>query len=121
MSNKPVLNKDARKLKDELQERLQLSDSDALRATFVVLAYEKGWSQARIGRYLGVTRHRIHQRIARYEAYSGAKITFPVLASHINGRKRPAQVPRGEPGVAAKPEDWDNVEFAVEMINRVAA
>lgn len=57
-------------LRNELADNLDLTPEDLNRAVFTLLAYGRGWSKARIGRLLGVSRARVHQRIERYQRYA---------------------------------------------------
>jgi hypothetical protein len=108
---------EAEKLEQEFEQRLKLNPVEAHRATFVVLALSKGWRHARIARYLGVTRHRIGQRAERYQQYA-ASGEFPALTGFLNGNT-PAPTSESEVHVEFRPEDWQDLTFAVGLIDRL--
>lgn len=108
---------EARKLLKEFEERLNLEPVEAHRATFVVLALNRGWRHARIARYLGVTRHRIGQRASRYEQYASSG-GFPQLTKMLDGEKsEPSR--NSEIHVSFKSSDWSDLMLARELIDRV--
>lgn len=113
------LKPNAKKLTDEFQEKLSLSQVDSLRAAFVVFALKAGWPKARIARYLGVFRQRIDQRERKYVKYAADTKNFPTLHAALAER---APVNRGanQPLVGFDQAKWNDLEFAREMVNRVA-
>lgn len=108
---------EARKLLKEFEESLRLDPVEAHRSVFVVLTLAKGWRHARIGRYLGVTRHRIGQRAEKYTEYA-ASGDFPQLAKMLPAAP-PEPDSKSEINVCFKPGDWADLTFARGLIDRV--
>lgn len=108
----------ARKLVKEFEGQLHLEPIEAYRATFIVLAVERGWQHARIARYLGVTRHRIGQRVQRYREYAMSD-RFPQL-SKLFGDAAPKPNPEQGVKICFQAEDWSDLTLARELINRVS-
>jgi Homeodomain-like domain len=109
----------AKRLVEEMQTRLGLNSVDARRAAFVVLAVATGWKNARIARYLGVSRARVGQRVARYERYAltNAK-AYPQIAKVLKRRpKRPDK--EGAIQIGFPRTEWNDPAFAVDMLNRL--
>lgn len=101
----------------ELQTKLGLSPVDARRAAFTILAVARGWPKARVGRYLGVSRARVHQRVIKYQTYAA---DYPNIAKCLKGDSRRKAETESETVVEFKPEDWESEEFATAMLARVA-
>ena len=116
----PRLKQTAARLVSELQGNLALSDVDARRAAFVPLALKAGWSKARIARYLGVSRARIGQKVRKYEEYArrSEANTYPTLQQVLSDL--PDAVDEETVPVKFKPADWNDEQFAIELLNRVA-
>jgi hypothetical protein len=93
---------------------LALSETDSRRAAFVCLAITNGWTKAKIGRYLGISRSRVGQKVTKYEQYAGMPDRFPVLAEVMSDSKPP-----NEHGgiVAYTRQDWLDDDFAVQILN----
>lgn len=108
----------ARRLVAELQTKLDLSDVDSRRAAFVVLAIADGWRKARIGRYLDVSRARIGQRVARYEKYAESG-DWPELGKILNSMKSLQPEARNGGHVVFSRKDWESLEFANDLLNRL--
>lgn len=108
----------AAKLVQELRGPLGLNEVDALRAAFTVLAVRQGWSKARIGRYLGISRARVHQRVGKYESYAAAS-GFPVLKKTLNGKTPKPDHNGPDLAVSFHRSDWEDEDFAAGMLNRV--
>lgn len=105
------------KLVTELQEQLGLGPIDAHRSAFVALAYRRGWTKARIGRYLGITRARVEQKIERFKrhAETGEMPTLSKVMRGANGRE-----PQGKDmRIGFSSDRWNDLTFAAEMLNRV--
>ena len=101
----------------ELAETLQLSDVDAHRAAFAVLAVSEGWPKARIGRWLGISRARVGQRVEKYTKYAETRTDMPKLQLALSNQK-PVQRDT-QRSVGFNQEDWQDLDFAVEMLNRL--
>lgn len=109
------------KLVAEFQANLGLSEVDAQRAAFCVLAARRGWSKARTGRYLGVSRARVHQRMLKYQVYAESG-QFPELAKVMDmGNRKPKDPDSGETSVSFTPQHWDDPSFVEGMLQRVQA
>lgn len=94
-----------------------LTDVDAYRAAFCALALADGWSKARVGRYLGISRARVGQKaekLADYAAVSprSTPTLRHALAVAATNAVRGASTPLGQAIVAFKIEDWRDLEFA---------
>jgi hypothetical protein len=125
----PDLTPRAQRLVDELESKLNLSKVDAIRAAFTILAMNKGWSKARIGRHLGITRARVHQRIGKYEQYANLydklkpkRHAYPQVAACFKNGGKSLEHPFRDPGnwTEFSPDQWEDLDFAREMLNRVA-
>lgn len=100
-------------------EQIGLSAVDAHRGAFTALAVSKRWPDARIGRYLGVTRARVGQRVDKLQEYA-AREDCPLLGS-INwaaDRKGKNAAPK-VPSVAYEQRDWVDIEFAQSLLDIV--
>ena len=88
---------------------------DAHRAAFAVLAVHKGWPKARIGRWLGISRARVGQRVAKYEKYAEDSTEFPQLAKAL---KEAAPVTRDtQRSVGFSQDDWRDLTFSAKLLN----
>ena len=78
---------------------------------------KKGWAKARIGRYLGVSRSRVGQRVEKYQAYA-ATGKYPQIEKALSKASGNSQV---DPGsiVSFSREDWEDREFVVQLLNQV--
>lgn len=105
---------------EEFEAHVGLSPMEARRSAFIALAAAQGWNNARIGRYLGVHRVRIGQKLEKYQTYieSGE---MPLLAEvmHMCAATHPGS--DTAPGVVAFTQmDWENADFAMGMLALVA-
>lgn len=114
-----ALNEKADRLVQEFRGNLGLDEHDALRAAFVVFAYCRGYSKARIGRFQGISRARIEQKVSKYRQYAADAESWPVLAEVMPATPVPSTNGHREVAVEFNLEDWSNADFAVEMVNRV--
>jgi hypothetical protein len=102
---------------EEFEARVGLSPTEARRSAFIALAAAQGWNNARIGRYLGVHRVRIGQKLEKYQTYieSGEMplLTEVMVAVHPGSDTTPGVV-------AFTQTDWENADFAMGMLALVA-
>jgi biotin operon repressor len=109
------------RLVDELRHYAGLSEVDAHRAAFIALALTKGWSKARIARYLGISRARVGQKVEKLDDYvfeHGRRMASLKRARQVGRSAKP----HGDAGahVAFNQEDWDDLEFAGRLCDMVA-
>jgi hypothetical protein len=107
----------------EFQEVLGLEPVDAHRSAFTALAFfNRRWTKAKIGRYLGISRARVEQKVNKYVDHAkGDKM--PVLA-RVVGEQTNGHLPKREKNlrdalVEYTPDDWQDLTFAGEMLKRV--
>jgi hypothetical protein len=99
----------------ELQAQANLSEVDAYRAAFAALALADGWSKARIGRYLGISRARVGQKIDKLFDYT-LHVEVPQLKAVLAcASEAKAQQDAAARMVEFKPEDWRDLEWARQM------
>lgn len=108
----------AKRLVKELTDQLDLAPVDARRAAFAVLAVHEGWPKARIGRWLGISRARVGQRVAKYEKYAASRDDMPQLKAALASAKPVTRDTQRSVGFSQA--DWQDERFAVEMLNAVA-
>ena len=114
----------------ELTDVCGLDEYSAPRWAFVVMTHNQGWSGARIGRYLGVSRARVDQILSRLREFAGidprpdAKrsdvkygLDVPVLTDLLKNAQR-MRVRTERVGFA--PEDWQDDEFAAGMLKMIS-
>jgi hypothetical protein len=98
--------------------RVGLGDVDAHRAAFCALALADGWSKARIGRYLGISRARVGQKVDKlhdYAATDEAGTAWPTLR-HVLVVADSARPWQGRDTlVEFEASAWDDLEFARRM------
>lgn len=116
----PALNEDAACLVQEFQAQVPgLTEADAYRSAFAVFALRLGWSKAKIGRYLGISRARVGQRIDRCQEYARGDAPMPVLRRLLLDVEEAAAGPDDVP-VSFAQDDWKDLAFARSMLNQVA-
>ena len=105
-----------RKLLEELSALIP-EGADVYRAAFTILAYNKGWSNARIGQFLGITRHRVGQKIEQYEGYAD-KLShrMPTVAKLMNGGRPECKGQPQRAVVTFKRDDWKREQFSIETL-----
>jgi hypothetical protein len=119
VSSPPTLNKQALALVQEFQRHVSsLSEADAYKLTFMIFALCRGWRKAKISRYLGISRARVGQKIAKCQQYAESG-NMPVLERLL------AQVPEKKDNnsdVLAQfhPAQWEDPSFAQSMLDLVA-
>lgn len=91
-----------------------LSDVDAHRAAFVALALAQGWSKARIGRYLGISRARVGQKVEKLRDYAmdRDRKTLGRTLAVADAVNQPE--PSGPP-IAFGVADWEQLDWARRM------
>lgn len=106
-------------LVNEFRQHVGLTTIDAYRSAFCALAVNRGWSSARIGRYLGISRARVGQRIEKLRQYAENRNDMPQLAHLLDTAKTPPSG-AGDLPVAFEQADWTDSEFADGMLAHVA-
>lgn len=107
----------APKLVAEFRDVIGLDAVDASRSAFTALAVSKGWTKARIGRYLGISRARVGQKVDKLEHYAIAQ-RVPVLKATL--AKAPAKATNaGSPGIGFHADDWQDESFALGLLQLV--
>lgn len=103
------------KLTKELKQ-IGLGEVDVLRSSFVAIAYSRGWSKAKIGRYLGISRARVGQKIDKLLSYSrtGEYPTLLHLVTNIGKNSDDDSIP-----VGFEASDWKDIEFATALVEIV--
>lgn len=102
----------------EFSQKARLKQDDAMISAFIVLAYTCGWSYARTGRYVGLSRQRIDQKIIKYRGYLD-KHDMPVLAKLLD---RPIGNPSlAHTAVGFEREAWKSPSFATGMLTYIEA
>lgn len=110
----------ADRLLDELVGTVGLEATDAHRAAFVAFAMSKGWTKARIGRYLGISRARVGQKVDKLEDYAATKDVptlkrvMAVVGVTASERRETDDL------VEYNPADWDDVGFARRLVEMVS-
>lgn len=98
-----------------------LEATDAHRAAFVALAVSRGWTKARIGRYLGISRARVGQKVAKLEDYAhfqGSKVPTLKRVIGVASTIRPARHETDDL-VQYQVDDWLDIEFARRLVDMV--
>lgn len=102
----------------ELTEEIKLEPVDAHRSAFTALACARGWTKARTGRYLGISRARVGQKVDKLLHYATTLETVPTLTRTM--RRAVRMVPaRGnmDAVVEFRADDWNDLEFARQMVD----
>jgi hypothetical protein len=104
----------------ELTGPVGLGAVDAHRSAFIALSCAQGWTKARIGRYLGVSRARVGQRFDKLLHYATTLDTVPRLTEQMQRAVR-VTPRRGEYDdlVEFKVEDWQDLDFARDLLARL--
>lgn len=91
-----------------------LSAVDAHRSAFAALAFSRGWSKAKIGRFLGISRARVGQKIDKLWLYANS---CPTLEAMLE--QEPAEYADADFAVGFEANDWQDIEFARALVDRV--
>lgn len=104
----------------ELTEQVNLGAVDAHRSAFAALACSNGWSKARVGRYLGISRARVGQKIDKLLHYATTLDTVPILTKTMKQAVRKKSV-RGEYDdvVEFGAEQWEDLNFAKQLLAKL--
>lgn len=98
------------------------SDRDVKRATFTILALCRGWQQARIARYLGISRARVGQKIDQYNDYGDQrKAKMPVLVENLRQTEKQRRSMPEQPLIQFTLADWNDQEFVQSMLLLVSS
>lgn len=109
----------AKRLVEEFETKLSLSEVNSRRAAFVVLAVAGGWRNARIARYLDVSRARIGQRVTKYEAYAESG-DWPAVKKVLDDTIPPGPENGNGRHVTFSKKEWESLDFANDLLNRLA-
>jgi hypothetical protein len=105
----------------EFTDVIGLEPVDAARSAFTALAVARGWTKARVGRYLGISRARVGQKVDKLEHYAfthGDKT--PVLTGLMDQATRRAPARAAMDGlVEFTIEDWSDDAFRDTLLNQV--
>jgi len=104
---------------------------EAHRSAFLVFARLAGWSDAKIGRYLGITRQRVSQKGKRIEEYAAEHKDMKTLKAVLPTKrqrqavlkKRRLQTPVSSNGSTVRftAKDWEKIDFARGMLDQVTS
>lgn len=98
-----------------------LGPVDAHRGAFTALACSSGWTKARVGRYLGISRARVGQKVDKLLHYAtDAGYNVPTLTDTMRKavRRKPERGDYDEV-VQFTQSDWDDLTFARSLIDRI--
>jgi hypothetical protein len=118
-SGQPVVDGRVERLVHELQEQAGLNEVDAYRAAFTALALAEGWSKARIGRYLGISRARVGQKVEKLQDYAHT-LKVPTLKRLMSKADIAHRVRDERLAIQFKTADWSDLEFARGMCAMLA-
>lgn len=108
----------AERLITELTDKVKLDPVDAHRAAFAALAASKGWTKARIGRYLGISRERVGQKLDKLAHYAATRRDLPTLkAAMRKAAATPAQRRASDDLVAFEVSYWEDLDQARRLID----
>lgn len=111
---------DAEALIQELTDRVGLDAVDAHRSAFTAIACSKGWTKARVGRWLGISRARVGQKFDKLLHYATTRDDTPVLTTTM--RKATRTIPRQtelDVVVEHHANDWLDEDFARLMLDHL--
>lgn len=100
----------------EAEDELGLGRADAARMLFVALAKGQGWTNARISRYLGVSRARVGQKVARNAIYI-EQHKLPKLKKAL--QHQVVEATEEKAAVTFPAESWADRDFAVGVVKLV--
>lgn len=98
-----------------------LTDTDARRSAYCTLALHRGWNTARIGRFLGISRARVGQRIERLHHYTETRkdmMRLNLLLSTSAPREELTHTQDLPVGFLA--DQWEDADFAWGMLYQIA-
>jgi hypothetical protein len=104
----------------ELTEQVGLEAVDAHRSAFTALACSQGWTKARVGRWLGISRARVGQKVDKLLHYAMTREDVPTLTEvmRLAARAKPAKTAYDDL-VAYDVADWADQTFARQLMARV--
>lgn len=104
----------------ELTERVGLEPVDAHRSAFTALACSEGWTKARVGRWLGISRARVGQKFDKLLHYATTRDDTPVLTETMRKAVRTKAIASPYDHVVNHADtEWDDIAFARAMIEHV--
>lgn len=104
----------------EFTDKIALDAVDAHRGAFTALAVDKGWTKARIGRYLGISRARVGQKVDKLEHYATLQGVPALKALMRHAATVKAERRDSDDLVRYDVGDWQNLDFARSLIDLVA-
>lgn len=105
----------------EFTDKIGLEVVDAHRVAFTALAVDRGWTKARIGRYLGISRARVGQKVEKLEHYAATVSAVPTLKALMRHAKTvKAERRDSDDLVRYDAKDWASLEFARSLVDLVA-
>lgn len=108
-----------KQMTEEFEAHVGLSPTEARRSVFIALAAARRWNNAQIGRYLGVHRMRVSQKLEKYKGYV-ASGKMPLLTQVMESITPGPEITSLAP-VAFEQSDWEDKEFALGMIDLVSS
>lgn len=104
----------------ELTEKVGLDAVDAHRGAFTALACSQGWTKARVGRWLGISRARVGQKFDKLLHYATTREDVPQLRAVMLAANRKSPEPGAYDDVVAyEASAWDDLEFAKALLAHV--
>lgn len=104
----------------ELTEKVGLEPVDAHRSAFTALACSAGWTKARVGRYLGISRARVGQKVDKLLHYATTRSDTPVLTATMRQAVRTPPVrTEYDELIEFDQADWEDLDFARGLIVRI--
>lgn len=104
----------------ELTDQVGLDAVDAHRSAFTALACSEGWTKARVGRWLGISRARVGQKFDKLLHYATTRDDTPVLTETMRKAAR-VETRRTDYDIVVTHAvlDWNDLDFARSMIEHV--
>lgn len=105
----------------ELQQ-IGLEPVDAHRSAFTALACSTGWTKARVGRWLGISRARVGQKVDKLLYYATTREDVPTLTRVMTQavNTRAARTDRDDI-VEYGPTEWADLDLARALIDRIGS
>lgn len=86
----------------------------------MALACSRGWTKARVGHWLGISRARVGQKVDKLLHYATSRDDVPVLTElMVKATKTKARRTDNDKLVAFTRSDWDDLEMARSLLEKV--